>query len=150
MKSATDQFPFKCVFSLSPLVARWNQFMSNGDTIQAAFAKRIQEELRSAPELLSPIGDLSVVEKRKDLVDMLMSIVFPPTFWDRDYSAAFLPFHLQQSFYWTPPFKRFFLSENGVFEGLANLDQKTMARWRVLTGYFLVLKSHVLFEMVWS
>src|SRR2546430_11506651 len=89
------EFPFQCRLSLALLVAYWNQAVVSGHPAKAALAKQIQDELRQAAELLEPIEDLSLIEHHQGLVDLLMSAVFPPTSWDRDYAAATIPFHFQ-------------------------------------------------------
>src|SRR5262245_54431703 len=85
------EFPFQCRLSLAPLVAFWNQAMVSSHPAQAALARQILSELQQAAELLEPIEDLSLIERHKGLVDLLMSAVFPPASWDRDYAAATIP-----------------------------------------------------------
>ncbi len=144
MKLNDRGFPFKSVLSLSPLVALWDQVASKGQTLKAAIAKKIHEELKKAPELLEPIDDLSVIDRHRELVDMLMSIVFSPAFWERDYAAAFQPFHYT-IFYATPPFQRFLMSEDGKlgnFWSRSNLDPETLALGKLLKAYSHILKKH--------
>ena len=77
----------------------WNQAMLSSDhPVRAMCAKQVEEMLKKVAELLEPITDLSVIEKHKELVDMLMTVVFPPTSWYNDYSAAVPPFSYE-SFY---------------------------------------------------
>lgn len=143
MKQNAAEFPFKCVLSLSPLVDLWDQAMSEGQPLKAALAKKIHEELKKAPELLGPIEDLSVIEKHRELVEMLMSIVFPLAFWERDYSAAFQPFNPYTCFYATPSFRRFLTSSDGSLADLwsrTNFDQGAMAMGRLLKAYLHILK----------
>src|SRR5262249_40233436 len=113
------EFPFKCTLSLSPLIAFWNRVAASGHPATAALDKQIQEELQQAAELLEPIEDLSRIERHQGLVDLLMSAVFPPASWDRDYSAATIPFHFR-SFYATPSFGRLLTAKDGTFEGWIN------------------------------
>jgi hypothetical protein len=98
------KFPFKCVVSLSPLIEFWNQAMSSDQSVKGACARQIQDALQGAPELLEPIEDLSIIEKHRELVDMLMAMVFPPASWDRDYLAAVPPFSYEH-FYATPSYQ---------------------------------------------
>ncbi len=147
MKPNASEFPFKCVLSLSPLVAFWNQAMSNGDSVKATFAKKIHEELTKAPELLEPIEDLSIIEKHQGIVDLLMSIVFPPAFWESDYSAAFVPFHFK-SFYATPAFTRLLMSDGHDFGDRANIDSEKWAWGRLLKAYFHILRKFYGIDLV--
>lgn len=134
------RFPFKYALSLASLIDFWNQTIASKQTIQAALAKRVQEELQKAPELLGPIEDLSILEKHRELVDLLMTVVFPQAFWDQDYSVAFIPFHFR-SFYATPSFKRFLMKEDGTFGGRANLDEPTLVCGKILKAYTLIAEK---------
>jgi hypothetical protein len=133
------EFPFQCRLSLSPLVAFWNQAAASGHPAKVALAKQIQDEVQQAAELLDPIEDFSLVERHQGLVDLLMSAVFPPTSWDRDYTAATIPFHLR-SFYATPFFGRWLTVEDGTFEGL-NLDREVFFSGKLLRAYLSIVKQ---------
>jgi len=133
------EFPFRCRLSLAPLVAFWNQAAVSGHPAKAALAKQIQDELRQAAELLEPIADLSLLERHQGLVDLLMSAVFPPASWDRDYAAATIPFHFR-SFYATPSFGRWLTVEDGTFEGL-NLDREVFFSGKLLRAYLSIVKK---------
>jgi hypothetical protein len=132
------EFPFQCWLSLAPLIAFWNQAVVSGHPGKAALAKQIQDEVRQAAELLEPIEDLSLLERHQGLVDLLMSAVFPPASWDRDYTAATIPFHFR-SFYATPSFARWLTVEDGTFEGL-NLDREVFFSGKLLRAYLYILK----------
>jgi GAF domain-containing protein len=149
MESKIREFPFKCVLSLSPLVTFWNRVMSDGDPVKAAIARKIHGELKKTPELLDPIEDLSIIEKHRGLVDMLMSIVFPPAFWERDYSGAFVPF-LFQSFYATPLFKRILMPECRSFGDRANVDEQTWAWGRLLKAYLHIAREFYDLELAFE
>lgn len=133
------EFPFRCRLSLAPLVAFWNQAVVSDHPAKAALAKQIQDELQQAAELLEPIEDLSLLERHQGLVDLLMSAVFPPASWDRDYAAATIPFHFR-SFYATPSFGRWLTVEDGTFEGL-NLDRDVFFSGKLLRAYLSILKQ---------
>lgn len=110
-------FPFKTVFSLVPLIERfWEKAAGQGDTINrvstlASFARQLKERLTKVPELLQPITDPSVIEKHRDLVDALMSVVFPAATSQYDMYAAVRPFDFH-SFYETLPMKQLPLFED--------------------------------------
>ena len=113
--------------------------MVSGHPAKAALAMQIQDELRQASELLEPIEDLSLIERYQGLVDLLMSAVFPPTSWDRDYAAATIPFHFQ-SFYATPSFGRWLTVEDGTFEGL-HLDRDRFFAGKLLRAYLAIVRK---------
>jgi hypothetical protein len=136
----SQKFPFKCVPSLAPLIDFWNQMVSGNQTFRATLAGKIQEELIKVPELSGPLEDLSILSKHKELVDVLMSVIFPPSSWDQDCSAAFIPFHLR-SIYATPSFERFLLSREGTFKGRPNLGEQVYSSGKLLIAYIHVAKK---------
>ena len=114
-------FPFTCQLSLAPLIAFWQQAISTQHPIKAAIASMVQDQLRQAPELLEPITDQALLVQHQELVDMLMSVVFPQASWDQAYAAALLPFHLQ-SFYATPSFACLGMADDdGTLRGRMNM-----------------------------
>ena len=87
-------FPFICQLSLAPLIAFWQHAIATQHPIKAAIASMVQEQVRQTPELLEPITDQAILAQHREVVDMLMSVVFPRASWDQAYAAALLPFHL--------------------------------------------------------
>jgi hypothetical protein len=78
LRAGVDGFPFRCELSLAPLIAFWAR--AAGDpSAKGALARIVGEEVRRAPELLETIEDFSVIERHRELVDVLMTAVFPPT-----------------------------------------------------------------------
>ena len=75
------QFPFKRELSLAPLIAAWSEAASRDQKIAAKFHRHVLEEVQKAPELLEPIDDLAVVARHRELVNLLMTKVFPPASW---------------------------------------------------------------------
>jgi hypothetical protein len=134
------QFPFKSVFSLAPLIKFWDQFLAEGVSVKAALAKTIRQELQNAPELLEPIEDLSILEKHRELVEMLMSIVFPPAFCERDCSAAFLPYHFQSVFS-TPAFQRLIMLDGRELGTRINIDFEQWEWGRTMKAYLHILRT---------
>ncbi len=137
----TGAFPFTYELSLVPLIELWNQDVSAGThAVEAALNTTVQEALRQAPALLGPIEDLSVIVQHRELVDILMSKVFPQAFWERTYAAALLPFQLR-SFYATPSFEHMLTAEDGSLHGQVNVDEHTVDHVRVLHAYAFILQQ---------
>jgi len=134
-------FPFTCQLSLAPLIAFWQQALSTQHPIKAAIARLVQDQLRQAPALLEPITDQAILVQHQELVDMLMSVVFPQASWDQAYAAALLPFHLQ-SFYATPAFARLGMADDdGTLRGRMNMDVQTLAQVKILHAYAFILQQ---------
>ena len=137
----TMTFPFICQLSLAPLIAFWQQAIAAQHPIKAAIASMVQEQVRQAPELLEPITDQAILAQHREVVDMLMSVVFPRASWDQAYAAALLPFHLQ-SFYATPAFERLGMAEeDGTLRGRMNTDGQTLAQVKILHAYAFILQK---------
>ncbi|MCF8130286.1 MAG: GAF domain-containing protein [Deltaproteobacteria bacterium] len=149
MFDQVNDFPFKSVLSFSGLIDLWRQLLSKGAGVEKSILKTVEQELKNKPELLEPVVDLKVLERNRGLVDMLMSLVFPPAFNDQDYSAAFVPFQ-NETIYVSPSFKRLWPSENCMdFGNVTNLDAEHWAMGRILTACSLILETfyHMKFSL---
>ena len=130
--------PFSCELSLAPLIEYWQQSGSHSHPAHKAFNTKIQNGIRNAPALLEPLSDLSILDDHRELVDSLMSAVFPAASWNSDFTAALIPFHMQ-SFYATPSFERLMLSDDGFVTGRMNVDEQTVNHVKLLHTYAFVL-----------
>jgi hypothetical protein len=133
-------FVFKSALSLEPLIELWKRYESDTDPIRAACAKNLLAELKNAPELAGRIEDLSVIEKHAGLVTQLMSIVFPPAYWEEMLAAAVVPFQIQP-FHATPRFKRLNLVKDGRFSRGMNVDEEHMRLGKTLNAYSHILRK---------
>jgi hypothetical protein len=137
-------FPFRCELSLAPLITFWTQLSAYHELGRGPIPDLVREKARAAPELAEVIEDLSVIEKHRAFVDLMMSALFPPAFWEQEYGAALFPFQLR-AFYATPPFRRSLMSADGTLQGRANFLQEhsveqTLAAARLLLAYELILE----------
>src|SRR5262245_55330086 len=133
-------FPFRRELSLAPLVAAW-EAMAKETGIGGDVARTVCRALESAPELRSPIEDRSALDRHRDLVGMMMSLVFPAASWDQDFAAAMLPFGLRK-IHATPGFRRLLLDADGVLQGWLNVDTEVAAQGRLLRAYDAILRAH--------
>jgi len=115
---AASDFAFKSVPNLKLLLALWRQYESDENPHRAALARGINAALKNAPELAEPIGDPAVIAKHAQLVEQLMSAVFPSAYADEILGAASTPFQFQP-FFATPGFKRLApLLRGNIYQGL--------------------------------
>jgi hypothetical protein len=133
-----DSFPFVSKLSLGPLIAFWQQAIPSHHPVFGTLATKVQKALQQAPELLEPFEDFSVITQHRELVDALMTVVFPAAFWDEVYGATLLPFRLR-SFYATPSFERLLMADDGSLRGRVNVDAQTVAQVKILHAYAFVL-----------
>src|SRR5437667_9824689 len=133
-------FPFRCELSLAPLIIFWTQLSAYHEFGRGPIPGLVREKARATPELAEVIDDLSVIEKHRAFVDLMMSALFPPAFWEQEYGAALFPFQLR-AFYATPPFRRSLMSADGTLQGRAHFLQAhsvgTLAAARLLLAYEL-------------
>jgi hypothetical protein len=136
----TTAFPFRRELSLAPLVAAWEAAAAEPG-IAGDVARAVCRGLDRAPELRAPIDDPSTLERHRELVDVLMSRVFPAASWAQDYAAATVPFQLR-AVHATPSFRRLLLDANGVLQGWLNLSAERAAQGRLLYAYDAILRVH--------
>src|ERR1044071_10084886 len=86
--------PFRCELSLAPLITFWTQLSAYSEFGRGPLPGIIREKARSAPELSGVIEDIAVIGKHQELVDLMMSAMFPPAFWAQEYGAALYPFQI--------------------------------------------------------
>src|SRR5262245_3428961 len=134
-----DTFPFASELSLAPLVAFWQQTMHLEHAVEGVLVAKVQQALQEAPVLLEPIADGSIIAQHQEIVDTLMSVIFPRATGDEVHAAALWPFHLH-SFYATPAFTRRLLAEDGCMRGRPNVDADLIEQIRILYAYALVLE----------
>jgi len=106
-------FSFRCELSLAPLITFWTQLSAYHELGRGPIPGLVREKARDAPELAAVIDDLSLIEKHRPFVDLMMSALFPPAFWEQEYGAALFPFQLR-AFYATPPFRRSLMNADGT------------------------------------
>src|SRR5262245_57434822 len=134
-----DTFPFATELSLAPLVAFWQQTMHRDHPVEGALVAKVQQTLQEAPTLLEPITDGSAIAQHQEIVDTLMSVIFPRSSGDEVHAAALWPFYLH-SFYATPAFTRRLLAEDGCMRGRPNVGADLIEQIRILYAYALVLE----------
>ncbi len=137
-------FPFRCELSLAPLITFWTQLSAYHEFGRGPIPGLVREKAREAPELAGVIDDLSVIGKHQTFVDLMMTALFPPAFWEQEYGAALFPLELR-AFYATPPFRRSLMNEDGTLQGRASFLQKrsvdpARAAERLWLAYELILE----------
>ncbi|HEX7903565.1 MAG TPA: hypothetical protein VF487_06785 [Chitinophagaceae bacterium] len=98
---------FNSQLSFKPLVEALKKNIAEGNPGMKKLYGHVLEELNSHPELLLPITDLSVLEPHSELIEELLSAVFPPT-TPNNLHAVSLPFRFQ-TVYASPLFKMLLL-----------------------------------------
>lgn len=99
--------PFKTVLDLNVLIESWQEYLNKSNSINEPLREQVYKSIQLSDELIGPIEDLSVIEKNKELLDLLFLMVFPASTSNSDISAAIIPFSYK-TIYETPGFKKLF------------------------------------------
>ena len=141
MSTVLEKYPFRCVFSLRPLIEFWRRNVAANLEHGSCLVEGLEAKLQKAPELLESIEDLTVLDRHQDLLKSLMSLVFPPAFWNTDMVGAFVPFNLRPV-YTSPSFKRLLLNDDGSFKSIPLMGEENYLMGRILRAYFLILNKY--------
>lgn len=140
----TDQMHFKSSISFKPLLDVLKRALNHGSS---PGTKKLYQGIiiytESHPELLNPIIDLSSLEEHREWMEMLLSIVFPPTANEHEslYSVS-IPF-TYQTIYTSRLFHMLFIKP-GTQEIKIPDDEtgKDIEHDRLLGAYNLILKKY--------
>jgi GAF domain len=137
----TRSFPFQRELSLAPLIAAWQNPAIHRSGVVATLGGVVRDALREAPELMEPIRDLAVLDRHRELVDVLMLKVFTAGAGEQEFAAAMVPFE-PRAFHATPAYRRLLMGEDGVTRAQTSLDPHTAMAGRVLRAYGLILAKY--------
>ena len=97
------------LLSLQPLVVVLKKMIAERKPGAKKLYEGLIREIESKPELLNPMSDASVLEKDAELVETILSTIFPPsTSSNQGTYAITFPFHAE-TVYASPGFKELFL-----------------------------------------
>ena len=139
LKGDAGGFPFRTEFSLGPLIDFWTRAGDDANSARSAIARLVSDHIKEAPGLAGAITDPAVLERHRDLVDVLMSAEFPSALWEQAHGAAMIPFQLR-GFYATPAMRRDLMHEDGRLKGRVNVDETLVGAMRRAYAYALVLR----------
>ncbi len=131
--------PFRCELSLAPLITFWTQISAYHEFGRGPLPGIVREKVRQAPALAGVIEDPGIIARHKEVVDLMMTAMFPPAFWEQEYGAALFPFQLR-AFYATSAFRRSLMNEDGTLQGRVNLDGQRLGTIKLLLAYDLILQ----------
>ncbi|MBC5993491.1 GAF domain-containing protein [Pontibacter cellulosilyticus] len=135
---SVDEFPFESALSLSPLIAYWEDKLISDPNCNASKISELAGMLRRKSDLISPIHDVSIIDKHIDTVDLLMEDIFAGALWENDLKAVVAPFHFE-SFYATPKLEELKLLGGNNYSEKLNIDKKTLLFRLTLSAYTIIL-----------
>ncbi len=132
-------FPFNTRLSLKGLVDFWKGQLESKNPYIAQSAKLIVRSVKEHPEIEAEAILLEDVEKHREIIDLLMTLVIPPALAESAMSAAFAPFSFDQ-FYATQPFKDL-VKLHGSIHGIArDVPVEEIAMHKTVSSYIEILK----------
>jgi|GEM_PF-5360869 len=91
MPKSQQENPYRCVFSLKPLIDYWTHSTDPSDKYAVGILEAIQAGLARAPELMEAMDEFSALDHHRDLLRTLMSAAFPHASWDTELEGALVP-----------------------------------------------------------
>ena len=130
------------LLSLQPLVTVLKKMIAERKSGAKKLYQGLINEIESKPELLKPMADTAALEKDPELVETILSTIFPPSTSSNEgtYAIAF-PFH-SETVYASPSFKDLFLKNDS--STITFSDSKTsidVANTSLCLAYDLILKK---------
>lgn len=140
MSDLLNDYQFRCLLSFKPLIDYLSRSADASRVYRSCLGEDIEQIQKQAPELFRPIEDLSVLQRHRERVERLMSLVFPPVFRESEAVAAMIPF-TGEPFFASPRFEKLFLDDNHHLRGQFNRDLKSLGRGRLIRGYLFILEQ---------
>jgi hypothetical protein len=133
---------FNSLFSLKPLVQVLQKMVSENKPGARKLYEELLKELQATPELLEPITENSVLNEHKEIVEIVLSTIFPPsTTANQGMYAVSFPFS-SETVYASPTFKKQFLLPDSNFITVSdNKTNYTIAKASVSLAYNLILRK---------
>ncbi len=139
----TEQIHFKSCISFKPLLDVLKRTINHGSTGTKKLYLGVVDYAEVHSELLKPIEDLTLLEQHREWMEMLLSIVFPPTANEHEnlYSVS-LPFSYQ-TIYTSRLFHMIFIKP-GTQEIKVRDEEtgKEIEHDRLIGAYNLILKKY--------
>ena len=148
------ELPFRSVLSFEPLLDFWRQVAESGESpVREHLARTILEKVECEPALRGEIGDLSVIDEHRYLVEMMLTGVLPLALGDRVFAGAVVPFRMTPAFV-TPAAEQARIFEPETFRQRLDMDPgllmagKTILAYNVALSWLYGVEANVDYPMV--
>ena len=142
--SPIEEFPFGTRLSLAHLVDFWERQDGDASSLHAPLARVIVEQLEGASELRGIIDDDAVLDKHRELMDLMMTAMVPAGRREDYYAAAGEPFKtLSRCFYETPAWRRLGLGTAASVMHQLNMAPEQFAFGKLMWAYEFLLQEWV-------
>ena len=136
-----NQFPYKSTLSFVPLIRYWQTKVHDDNKGISRIAREINHQLALAPGLRNDFQDCCDLDIHQDLIELLLTAVFPPAAWEREISGALMPFQ-HVSFYHTPKFRDIFITDTQQLQRPLNMDAQAMQEFMLRQALFIILDKY--------
>jgi len=141
MTGTTHTTPaFNSLLSFRPLVAALKKTIEEGNDGMKKLYGHVVAELEQHPELMGPIHDLSLLDPYHELLEELLSAVFPPTTANYMYGISY-PFR-NLAVYASPQFKKQLIKESTNEILIVEDPANTLLQQRLHFAYGLLLNKY--------
>lgn len=89
----SQESPFQIKISFHRVLENLEQIANSKTDYRSGYSKLLLKKVEKNPELREGITELDHIEKHKDLINEILSDVFPATLTHHDIKAAAIPFH---------------------------------------------------------
>jgi hypothetical protein len=137
-KLGIHNFPYVAKLSFVSLINHWKNKVGSGDAGEAIIAREVTKRLDESLEFLAPITNYEILERNKDLVELLLTGIFPSAHRDQQMAMASKPFHVT-GFYFTPPLKQLIAKDDVNIS--INIESDLARSSRIIRACCMVLNS---------
>jgi hypothetical protein len=136
------QFPkLNSTLSFQPVLETWKKKITEGGDGLAEFYGNLLTKVEAIPELQTPIEDLSILDKHKNLVDMIIASIIPLTLSEEeDYYAIAVPFSYKTIFA-SRLFSKQFLNNGDNRIQVEEDTAKSLSQEKISSAYQLILNK---------
>lgn len=135
---------FNSLLSFRPLVTALKKNIEEGNTGMKKLYGHVVKELEAHQELMGTIHDLALLDPHHELIEELLSAVFPPTTANFMYGISY-PFK-NLAVYASPLFKKIMIRENTNEILVGDDPDHSLEQQRLRFAYGLILKKYFGFD----
>ncbi len=125
--------------SLDPLLDFWEKNLVPKCRHMETMYGHIKERFEQTPELKGDIEDIGVLNEHYDILQPLMTAVFPPATFEKEISGALTPCTFEP-FFVSPEFQRIFLENDNFVKSVLEKNLEAEIEKKRLKLYLLILE----------
>ena len=148
MQTGSIEHGFNSLLSLKPLTEVLKKMIDEGKPGARKLYQNLLDDIEAQPDLLKPVSDPALFLEHAELVETLLSTIFPPSTGDNQgMHAISFPFR-SETIYASPSFKEQFLEEGSNKICVSdNRTSYTIAKASLKLAYNLILKKFYAWDL---